>query len=122
MSRSCKIIIDFFICQSKLLPYSGRNSFISYQCQRHINTMKSHPVYFFLPTFPIPIRSRISKSTHIHIVMVRNNRGHFPLSLIRPFIRQFTTSSIPTKNTPAVFLYELIKATAQRHITATSNM
>ena len=70
MCRAGKKSPYILFFQSHFQPHSLGNRLARYGSQRHIDSPQSHPVDFLFPAFPIPIRSCITKGTHIQEISV----------------------------------------------------
>ena len=84
--------------------------------QRHIHSVQSHIIDLFLPTLPIPPRSRITKRTVVKIMPV-NIRGYFSHLLfhLRKRIRQLHMRSIPTILAMSIFVEVMVQCTGYRN-------
>src|SRR5574344_914799 len=70
MCWPCEIVINFFLCQAQLLPYSGEDCLTCNRSKRHIEAVHCHPIDLLFPLFPSPERSSISISADIIIKMM----------------------------------------------------
>ena len=73
--------------------------------QRHIDAVHRHPVYFFLPAFPVPESHGVGIGTVIQVISILHSRRLSDFLLRqRQYFRQFLRGIIPRKmNTCHVF-------------------
>ena len=88
MCRAGKKSPYILFFQSHFQPHSLGNRLARYGSQRHIDSPQSHPVDFLFPAFPIPIRSCITKGTHIQEISVLIRRSLLFQNKIGPSLRQ----------------------------------
>ena len=112
-----EVTVDFIIGKTELLQYPRKNRLITHKSQGHVETMKSHPVYFLFPAVPGPVGHGIAVSHHIeHIVVVEWRHCFF---FCRRYIlrRKVQIASRPATDAATVTLHEIIEAAAQSHRT-----
>ena len=83
MRRSGEEFVDFLVGQSHLKPYASGDGFAGHTCKRHIYSVEYHPVYFFRPAFPVPVRGRVSEGAYVQEISVLVRAGLFFL-IVRP--------------------------------------
>ena len=73
---------QFIVGQTIAVPDPLPDCFLAYHRERHVDSMKSHPVELFLPLLPPPESSCVSESAHIVVKAVlvrRSDRGFWKI-------------------------------------------
>lgn len=112
MGHSGNKLSDLFLGKTEFSPYPGKNSLASNRRQRHIYSMKSHPVQFSFPFFPSPVRSRVAESTYIKILTVLKRCGDNFESLIRKMFRKTDIIHRPCEHSIIILGNIVIESTA----------
>ena len=117
MGGTDKIAVYLFIGQTHLLPYTGDNSFIAYQCQGHIYAMQRHPVNLLFPAFPVPVGHGITIRANIEHIMMSKRRDYLLLRTVYQLLRKTNVIARPTVKPSTVALHEIIESSTQSHRT-----
>ena len=103
----------FFLRQSQLFPYPDGDSLRGNQAQRHIYAVQSHPIYFFFPAFPGPVRHRIAIGDHIEVIVVAKRGNDAARRGIRQLRRPADIFIIPGNHSQTVCLQKIIESPAE---------
>ena len=90
--------IDFLLAIPQPCQHVSPHTFVPHSSQRHIDAMQRHPVYFLLPTLPIPKRHRIREGAIIEIIAQSKVR-FMPFRLLHcwQMLRQLRMHLIPSQ-------------------------
>ena len=110
-------LIYFGFGISQLIKHVIPHSLCPGHSQRDIDAVQSHPVYFFLPSVPIPESHGIRKSTIVQIITVRQGRfSPFFFCHRRKHSRQFCLHSVPGKVDTGIILQIPIQPGSDAHV------
>ena len=96
---------DSFLAVAQFQQHVAPYYLFSGSCQWHVDAMKRHPVYLFLPTLPVPESHGIGKGAIVEVVTIGQPRG---VSLRFGNSRQMTGQAgvhvVPTDHDTGVML------------------
>ena len=71
----------FSVVSPHLFVSSNPNGLLGCKCQRHINTVQSHPIKMGLPIYPFPKYKSVSRSTNVLVIPKLFIRGQIERGL-----------------------------------------
>ena len=109
--------VDFVRLQTELQPYPFCNGFCCHACQRHVHSVKGHPVDFLRPSVPVPVWCCVSECADIQEItqLIRGCGFFFP---VRPFLRDVQFAPAPANHRAAGFTKVFVHRVADRARTA----